>query len=113
MRNHLIYIKDIVEAMNKIEEFISGMSFEEFLNDDKTKSAVIRKFEVLGEATKNVSDIIRNNYSQVPWKEMAGMRDKLIHSYFGIDYELVWITIKKKIPEVKSMIQKILEELED
>ncbi|TET61761.1 MAG: DUF86 domain-containing protein [Promethearchaeota archaeon] len=110
MRNQDIYLKDIIEAMNKIVDFVEGIILEEFQKDDKTSSAVIRKFEIIGEATKNITDNIRKKYSKIPWKEMAGMRDRLIHSYFGIDYKLVWATIKNSIPEVKELLKKILEE---
>lgn len=110
MRNQNIYLHDIIEAMKKIEEIVEGLTFEEFQKDDKTSSAVIRKFEILGEATKNISDDVRKKFSEIPWKEMAGMRDKLIHSYFGIDYKLVWSTIKNSIPKVKTVLKKILEE---
>ncbi len=110
MRNQNIYLKDIIESINKIIEFVESMTFEEFQEDDKTSSAVIRKFEILGEATKNITDDTRTKYPKIPWKEMAGMRDRLIHSYFGIDYKLVWTTIKNSIPNLKTMIEEILEE---
>ncbi|MCL0038464.1 DUF86 domain-containing protein [Thermodesulfovibrionales bacterium] len=110
MRNHKLYLKDIFEAMEAIEGFVEGMEFEDFKSDDKTSSAVIRKFEIIGEAAKNLSVTIKQKYPIVPWKEMAGMRDKLIHFYFGIKYELVWQTIKDVIPQVKPLIGKILNE---
>ncbi len=107
MRNYGLYLKDILDAMEAIETFVEGMSFEEFIKDDKTVSAVIRKFEIIGEATKGVPDEIRQKYSDVPWREMAGMRDKLIHFYFGVDYELVWKTVKNRIPQVKPLIEEV------
>ena len=110
MRNQEIYLKDIIEAMNKIEVFVEGITIDEFQKDDKTSSAVIRKFEIIGEATKNITNEIRTKYSEIPWKEMAGLRDRLIHSYFGIDYNLVWTTIKDSIPKAKTLLKKILEE---
>lgn len=110
MRNYRLYLEDILNAMESIEEFIEDMDFEEFKADDKTSSAVIRKFEIVGEATKHIPDEIRQKYPQIPWREMAGMRDRLIHFYFGIDHKLVWTTIKERIPEVKPLIRKVVEE---
>ena len=87
------------------------MTYNELVSDDKTVSAVIRKFEVIGEASKNVSPEIKGKYPEIPWKNMAGMRDTLIHAYFGIDYKLVWDSIKIQITEVRLLLEKILEEL--
>lgn len=108
MRDYKLYFKDILDAFESIEKFVEDMSFENFKEDDKTTSAVIRKFEIIGEVTKQIPDKIKQKYSEVPWKEMAGMRDRLIHFYFGVDYNLVWATIKNRIPQVKSMIKKII-----
>ncbi|MCX5718542.1 MAG: DUF86 domain-containing protein [Nitrospirae bacterium] len=112
MRNISLYLQDILDAMLAVERFVEGMSFDEFKTDDKTSSAVIRKFEIIGEAAKQVPEEIRNKYPLIPWKEMAGMRDRLIHFYFGIKYELVWHTIKDVIPQVKPAIQDILRSLQ-
>ena len=112
MRDYKLYLKDILAAMDSIETFVEGMSLEQFLEDDKTSSAVIRKFEIIGEAAKHIPEEILKQYPNVPWKEMAGMRDKLIHFYFGADCQLVWVTIKERLPKLKPEIKKIQKNLE-
>ena len=110
-RDIKLYVKDILDAILAIEKFVEGMDFEEFREDDKTSSAVIRKFEIIGEAAKHIPEDVRQKYPDIPWKEMAGFRDKLIHFYFGIKYELVWNTIKMELPELKTKIKNVLTEL--
>ena len=108
-----VYLKDINESIESIENFIEEMTQEQFEDDDKTSSAVIRKLEIIGEASKYIPKVIRNKYTEIPWKEMAGMRDKLIHAYSKVDFKLVWMTIKHRIPEIKPLLKKILDELSD
>jgi uncharacterized protein with HEPN domain len=110
MRDYTIYLKDILAAIESIEDFIAGIDLDSFQRDDKTASAVMRKLEIMGEAVKQIPDEIRQKHPQVPWKEMAGMRDKLIHFYFGIDYYLVWRAITERLPRVKQEIEKVLQE---
>ena len=112
MRNIALYVKDILQYMREAEEFIEGLQYDEFAVDKKTFNAVARAIEVIGEAAKNIPDSVRSRYPAVPWKEMAGMRDKVIHFYFGIDREAVWLVVKERIPSLKPLIVEILRDLE-
>ncbi|AMQ18724.1 HepT-like ribonuclease domain-containing protein [Thermococcus peptonophilus] len=107
-RTHEDYLNDIAEAISLIEEFTEGMTFEEFLADRKTQFAVIRALEVIGEAAKAIPDDFKRSHSRLPWREMARMRDKLIHAYFGVDLRVVWKTIKEDIPLLKEMLSDVL-----
>lgn len=111
MRDYQLYLKDILSAIDSIEEFVVGLELDTFQADDKTSSAVIRKLEIIGEATKQIPDEIRQQNPHLPWKEMAGMRDKLIHFYFGVDNRLVWRTIQERLPQIKPDLQKILNDM--
>lgn len=103
------YLQDIAEMMSHIQSFTAGMDFEAFISDTKTNFAVFRALEVIGEAAKQVPDDVRNRHPQIPWKRMAGMRDRLIHGYFGIDFEIVWETTSRLIPELSPQIAAVLE----
>lgn len=95
------YIQDITESISDCVEFVKGMTFDDFVKDKKTVNAVIRSLEVIGEAARNIPEEIRLKWPEVPWKKMAGMRDKLIDEYFGVDLEIVWQVITEDMPPVK------------
>jgi len=101
------YINDLIESCEDILSFTKGMSYSDFAGDKKTVNAVIRSLEVIGEATKKLPISFRDNYPDIPWRQMAGMRDKLIHEYFGIDKQMVWQAIEKHIPDILPLIKEI------
>jgi uncharacterized protein with HEPN domain len=104
LRDFQVYIEDIIDALNSIEAYTKGLTYEGFVNDRKTVDAVIRNFEIIGEAAKQVPLSIREEYSKVPWRDMAGMRDKLIHGYFGIQLDVVWKTIIERLPPLRLLL---------
>jgi uncharacterized protein with HEPN domain len=108
-RNSLLYLQDILSAIERIENFTINYDYTLFRSDEKTSSAVIRQLEIIGEAVKRIPDEMTRDYQQIPWKQVAGMRDRLIHFYFGVDYEIIWKTIKERIPEFKKIIIKMIE----
>lgn len=110
-RDYRDYMRDISDSVTDIVSFIEGMTFEEFIKDKKTINAVVRSIEVIGEATKKIPETLKDKYSEIPWKKMAGMRDKMIHEYFGIDMEILWKTVKDEIPILRPLIQNALKNL--
>jgi uncharacterized protein with HEPN domain len=110
-RDFKIYIQDILEAIRRIDEYIRGLTFEEFKKDNKTADAIIRNFAVIGEAVKNIPVDVKKKNREIPWKRMAGMRDKLIHEYFGVDLQILWDTAKIDLLASKSLLEKLLAEM--
>ena len=110
-KDYRLYIDDILEAIEKIGHYTRSLTCDAFAQDSKTVDAVLRNFEIIGEATKQIPEEIRNTYSDIPWREMARMRDKLIHNYFGVNLEVVWKTIQERIPAVEISIREMLAQL--
>ncbi|MGB9891651.1 DUF86 domain-containing protein [Thermodesulfovibrio sp. Kuro-1] len=103
-----LFIRDILTVINLIENFIQDIDFKRFIEDEKTKSAILWQIHIIGEATKKLSKDLTENSKEIPWKYMAKMRDKIAHFYFGIDYEISWDVIKNKLPIIKPLIEGLL-----
>jgi uncharacterized protein with HEPN domain len=108
-RTYRLFLEDMLTAINRVAEYIHGLTFNEFKRDFKTVDAVIRNFEVIGEASKNMPNEIKDRYPMVPWNEMYLMRNKISHEYFGVDYEILWDVARNYLPENRLQIEAILE----
>ena len=106
-RDYLLFIEDILDAIRKIEKYVGNLSYEEFSNNSMAIDAVIRNFEVIGEASKNIPKKIKEKYPDIEWKEATGFRNVLIHNYFGIDVEAVWDTLLNNIPLLKKHVEEV------
>lgn len=106
-RVYLDYLRDMLESAEKAAEFVSGMNFDDFKNDEKTIFAVVRALEIIGEAAKKIPKDLGDTYPEIPWREIAGTRDKLIHEYFGVNILVVWRTVQDDLPTLVTQLQKI------
>ena len=102
------YLADAKEAVLRINAYTQDLTFEQFLEDKKTQDAVVRNLEIIGEAVKNISEESKTRFPQIPWKDLAGVRDKLIHHYFGVNFDIVWNIVKQELPDVLSQLEIIL-----
>jgi len=109
-REHDFFLKDILVAIRKIENYTGKLSYEEFLKDELRQDGVVKNLEVIGEAVKNIPQDIKNRKPEIEWKKIAGLRDILTHEYFGINFEIVWDVIMKKIPDLKKNVTDLLSE---
>jgi len=110
-RNYTIYLQDILVAMTRIAEYLEGYTFDQFKKDYKTVDAVIRNFDIIGEASRKLPDHIKDNNPDLPWDEMYLLRNKVSHEYFGIDYEIIWDVCINHLPENRGQIQSIINNL--
>lgn len=102
------FLSDIEEAIKRIKTYTRNMSYQKFLKDTKTQDAVVRNLEIIGEAVKNISESLKAEYPNIPWKDMARVRDKVIHFYFGVNYDIVWSVAKEDLPQVAEQINTVL-----
>ena len=107
-----MYLEDIIESIEKIEEYTRGLDEDDFKEDSKLQDAVMRRIGIIGEAVKNIPNSFRKKYDEIPWNKIAGMRDIIIHAYFKVDLDIVWSIIKDDLPILKKQIQKVKDDLE-
>ena len=111
MKDDTVYLEHILEAIRKIESYLTDVSFESFCQDDMRLDAVVRELEIIGEASRNLSEVFQNDHREIPFREITDMRNILIHKYFGINIKMVWDTCVTDIPILKEDIQKLLPEV--
>lgn len=111
-RNDAVYLNHMADAIRRIESYVVDIDLTQFYGNFLVQDGVIRQLEIMGEATKQLSSTLRDEYPHIPWRSIAGMRDKLIHHYFGVDLEAVWLTVQDDLPYLKQEISKILTQLE-
>jgi uncharacterized protein with HEPN domain len=107
-REFLDFVEDILDAMQKAESLLEGVSFSQFEADFRINFAVVRALEIIGEAAKRLPEELRQSYPDIPWKGMAGMRDRIIHGYDNVDLQIVWDVVKRDIPQIKPKIEGLL-----
>lgn len=110
-RDVRVHVADILECISKIEEYTKGISREDFMEDTYAQDAVFRRLEVIGEAAKGVGEEVRARYPEIPWKDIAGLRDVLIHGYFGVKVERIWKVIEEDVPKLKNSMNLVYQDL--
>ncbi len=110
-REFILYLEDMLQSMNRIEEYMGDLDFNKFKQNYMVVDAIIRNFEIIGEASKNIPADVQKKYPEIPWKKMYGLRNLISHEYFGIDYEMIWEIAKNNLPQNRvDLIEVIREE---
>src|SRR5690242_19194472 len=111
MRDQRAYLSDVLEAIADITDFAGSMTHDEFMNDRKTQGAVLHRFQIIGEAVSHIAPQVKQQYPNISWRDIAGMRNIIVHEYFGVDLELVWDTIQLDLPNLKSVAEELLKKV--
>ncbi|MDD4652060.1 MAG: DUF86 domain-containing protein [Methanothrix sp.] len=106
-----VYLRHIMDAFMQIEHYTDGVSHEEFMKDNLIQDGVIRQLEVMGEAARNLSDDLRGDYPHIPWRQMIGLRNRMIHAYFNVNLEIIWEIVQGDIPNLKRETKRVLEDI--
>jgi uncharacterized protein with HEPN domain len=107
-RDNTVYLKHILDSITRIDEYVKNVEYKDFMKNNLVQAGVIREIEIIGDASKRLTNEFKERYSDIPWKNIAGMRDKLIHDYFGVDLDAVWVTLEKDISIINIKIKAIL-----
>lgn len=110
-RTNSEFLLDIKEGIKRIESYTKNTDYKKFLRDVKTQDAVIRNFEIIGEAVKNISSDLKKARADIEWKKIAGLRDKIIHYYFGVNWDIVWAIIQDNLPQLKRKINAVIKKI--
>lgn len=110
-RTYVDYLRDMLEAAEKAEHFVAGMDFAAFKGDEKTAFAVVRALEIIGEAARHIPEPLRKRYPEVPWEDVVGMRNIVVHGYFSVDLEVIWRTVQDDLPPLRASLARILADL--
>ena len=110
-REFILYLEDMHQSMQRIEEYLGDLDFKKFKMTYMVVDAIIRNFEIIGEASKNIPTEIQNKYPEIPWRKMYGLRNLIAHEYFGIDYEMIWQIAKNNLPQNRSDLASIIEKV--